>query len=124
MDVQVEQRKHPRQSVRVVAIFSPDGTQIEDGLVLDLSLGGCRIMSARHPPAGSSLQLQLRPENHTFIYIPQAVVCWVREDAFGVAFAQVPDLESGILTRLLWSFCTTPEQAMQFLTVKALKGGA
>ncbi|MDX2252877.1 MAG: PilZ domain-containing protein [Nitrospira sp.] len=117
-----EQRRYPRQSVRVDAIFSPDGTQIEDGIVHDLSQGGCRIVSAWQPSAGSSLQLQLRPQNHIFIYIPQAAVQWVKDGAFGVTFIQVPDLEASTLTRFLWSFCTTPEQAKPFLTVKALKG--
>jgi len=103
-------------------MFSPDGIQIEDGLVLDLSQGGCRIVSAWQPSAGSFLQLQLRPQNHTFILIPQAVVQWVTDGMFGVTFTQVPDLEASTLTRFLWSFCTTPEQAKPFLTVKALKG--
>jgi hypothetical protein len=103
-------------------MFSPDGTQIEDGLVLDLCQGGCRIVSTWQPSAGSFLQLQLRPHNHTFIFIPQATVQWVKAGMFGVAFTQVPDLEASTLTRFLWSFCTTPEHAQPFLTVKALKG--
>lgn len=120
--IHMEQRRHPRQPVRVETMFSPDGTQIEDGLVLDLCQGGCRIVSTWQPSAGSFLQLQLRPENHTFILIPQATVQWVKTGVFGVAFTQVPDLEAGTLTRFLWSFCTTPEQAKPFLALKALKG--
>ena len=107
----MEQRRHPRQPIRVEAILSPDGTQIVDGLVLDLSPGGCRIVSAWQPSLESSLQLQLRPQNHTFIFIPQAVVQWVKDGVFGVAFTQVPDLEAGTLTRFLWSFYATPEHA-------------
>lgn len=118
--IHMEQRRHPRQPVRVETMFSPDGTQIEDGLVLDLSQRGCRIVSAWQPSAGSFLQLQLRPQNHTFILIPQATVQWVKDGVFGVAFTQVPDLEAGTLTRFLWSFCTTPEQAKPFVTVQAL----
>ncbi len=104
----MEQRRHPRQPVRVETMFSPDGIRIEDGLVLDLSQGGCRIVSAWQPSAGSFLQLQLRPQNHTFILIPQAAVQWVKDGMFGVAFIQVPDLEAGTLTRFLWSFYAAP----------------
>lgn len=120
--IHMEQRRYPRQPVRVETMFSPDGTQIEDGLVLDLSQRGCRIVSAWQPSAGSFLQLQLRPQNHTFILIPQAAVQWVKDGVFGVAFTQVPDLEASTLTRFLWSFCATPEQAKPFLTVQALNG--
>ena len=116
--IHIEQRRHPRQAVRVETMFSPDGTQIEDGLVLDLSQGGCRIVSAWQPSAGSFLQVQLRPQNHTFILIHQAVVQWVKDGVFGVAFTQVPDIEAGTLTRFLWSFCTTPKQAKPFMTVQ------
>ena len=109
--IHMEQRRYLRQPVRVETMFSPDGTQIEDGLVLDLSHGGCRIVSAWQPSVGSFLQLQLRPANHTFILISQAAVQWVKDGVFGVAFTQVPDLEAGTLTRFLWSFPTTPEHA-------------
>ncbi len=112
----LEQRRFPRQPVRVDTMFSPDGTRIEDGLVLDLSQAGCRIVSAWQPQAGSFLQLQLRPQNHTYILIPQAVVQWVKDGVFGVAFTEVPDLEAGTLTRFLWSFCTSQEQAKPFMT--------
>ena len=114
----MEQRRHPRQPVRVETMFSPDGTKIVDGLVLDLFPAGCRIVSAWQPSVRSFLQLQLRPQNHTFIFIPQAVVQWVKDGVFGVAFTQVPDLEAGTLTRFLWSFCTTPEHAKPFMTVQ------
>lgn len=37
----VELRIHQRYPVRFKSIFSTDGVHIEDGLVLDPSLGGC-----------------------------------------------------------------------------------
>jgi PilZ domain len=113
-----EQRRHPRQPVQVEIMFSPDGTQIKDGLVLDLSPGGCRVVSAWQPSVGSFIQLQLRPQNHSFILIPQAAVQWVKDGMFGVAFIEVPDLEAGTLTRFLWSFYAAPEQAKPFLNVQ------
>ena len=50
MEPTVEHRKHPRYSVHFSSIFSTDSARLEKGLVLDLSLGGCRLMSAfPHP---------------------------------------------------------------------------
>lgn len=48
MEPAVEHRKHQRYPVRFKSIFSTDGAHLEDGLVLDLSLGVCRLTSAIH----------------------------------------------------------------------------
>jgi hypothetical protein len=44
--------------------------------VLDLSLGGCRLTSAIHVPSGIPIEIHIRPDQHSPIYIPRAVVCW------------------------------------------------
>jgi len=46
----VEYRKHQRYPVRFKAFFPLTVVHIADGLLLDLSLGGCRLTSARHLP--------------------------------------------------------------------------
>jgi hypothetical protein len=60
----VEHRKHQRYLVRFKSIFSTDGVRIEDGLVLDLSLGGCRLVSAAPVPSGIPIELHIRPDQH------------------------------------------------------------
>jgi hypothetical protein len=77
----VEQRKHRRHSVRFDSIFSPNRVQIDEGLVVDLSLGGCRIKSTRQFPPETPIELQIRPERDTSIYVSKAVVRWVAEGA-------------------------------------------
>ena len=99
----VEHRKHRRYPVRYKSIFSTDGLHIEDGLVLDLSLGGCRLTSTIHLPSDIPIEIHIQPDQHSPIYIPKAVVCWEGDPAFGLEFKELPELESATLTRLLWT---------------------
>ena len=69
MEPTVEHRKHRRYPVRFKSIFSTDGVHIEDGLVLDLSLGGCRLTSAIHVPSDIPIEIHIRPDQHSPIYI-------------------------------------------------------
>jgi PilZ domain len=99
----VEHRKHPRFSVHFSSIFSTDGARLEEGIVLDLSLGGCRLMSAIPIPSGNPIELHIRPEQHAPIYVPKVVVRWTGESVFGLEFHELPELETATLTRLLWT---------------------
>jgi hypothetical protein len=101
--VAVEHRKHPRHPVCFKSIFSTDGVRIEDGVVLDLSLGGCRMTTTIPIPSGTPMELHIRPDQHSPVYVPRAIVRWVGGSIFGIEFDEVPDLESATLTRLLWS---------------------
>jgi len=103
MEPTVERRKHPRYLVHFKSIFPTDGVRLEEGLMLDLSLGGCRLMSAIHVPSGIPIELHIRPDQHAPIYVSSAVVCWERDSVFGLAFKELPALEAATLTRLLWS---------------------
>ena len=103
MDPTEEHRKHPRFLVRFKSIFSTDGMHLEDGLVLDLSLGGCRLMTVHPVPPGLPIELSIRPDQHAQIYVPSAVVCWERNLYFGLAFKELSELELATLTRLLWT---------------------
>jgi len=103
MEPRVEHRKHRRHPVRFKSIFSTDGMRMEDGVVLDLSLGGCRMTSEVHVSSDAPMKLHIRPDYDTSIHIPRAVVRWVMDSVFGVEFNEVPELESRTLTRLLWS---------------------
>jgi hypothetical protein len=101
MEPTVEHRKHTRYVAHFSSIFSTNGTRLEEGIVLDLSLGGCRLMSAVHVPPESPIELHIRPHQHSPIYVRSAVVRWVGATAFGVQFNELPALDSATLTRLL-----------------------
>jgi hypothetical protein len=103
METTVEHRKHQRYLVRFKSIFSTDGVRLETGLVLDLSLGGCRLMSAIHVVSGIPIEIHIQPDRHSPIYVPCAVVRWIGGSAFGVQFKELPELETATLTRLLWT---------------------
>ena len=101
MEPSVEHRKDRRYPVRFKSIFSTDGLRIEDGVVLDLSLGGCRMTSACHVPSDTPIEIHIRPDEHSPVYVPSAVVRWVGDATFGVEFKVLSELESATLTRLL-----------------------
>jgi len=103
MEALLEHRKHRRYPVRFKSIFSTDGVHIEDGLVLDLSLGGCRLTSPSHVPSNIPIELHIRPDQHSPVYVPRPVVCWVGDSVSGLEFKELPELESATLTRLLLS---------------------
>jgi hypothetical protein len=61
------------------------------------------LMSASHVPSGIPIEIHIRPDQHAPIYVPRAVVRWEGDSVFGLAFKEVPELESATLTRLLWT---------------------
>jgi hypothetical protein len=103
MEPIAEQRKHRRHPVNFQGIFSSDTAEVEDGIVQDLSLGGCRVGSQVPMPTDTTIHLQIRPRQAAPIYVPSAIVRWVRGSAFGVQFQELAEYESKALTRLLWS---------------------
>ena len=103
MEPTVEQRKHRRHSVNFQGVFSSDTVQGEEVVVLDLSLGGCRVGSPIPMPTETAIHLQIRPRQAAPIYVPSAIVRWVKGSAFGVQFQELAEHESKALTRLLWS---------------------
>ena len=63
-----------------------------DGMLMDLSLHGCRIKGAPPFSCGTRLRrLQLwLPDQAQPVKVEQAVVRWVKDDQFGVSFLEVP----------------------------------
>ena len=86
----VEHRKHRRYPVRFKSIFSTDGVHIEDGVVTDLSLEGCRLTSAIHVPPDIPIEIHIRPDQHAPVYVSRAVVRWERNSVFGLEFKDLP----------------------------------
>ncbi len=103
MEPTIEQRKHLRHHVNFQGVYSDSSVQVREAIVLDLSLGGCRVASTIPMPPDTTIQLQIRPQQVAPIYIPSAIVRWASGYAFGVQFSELPEHESKALTRLLWS---------------------
>lgn len=101
MEPTVEHRKHTRYVAHFNSIFSTNDVRLEEGIVLDLSLGGCRLMSTVYVPPDSPIEIHIRPDQRSPIYVRSAVVRWVGASAFGVQFNELPELDSATLTRLL-----------------------
>jgi len=99
----VEQRKHRRHSINFQGIYSSGSVQIKEAVVLDLSMGGCRVSSPIPLPPDTTIELQIRPHQAAPIYVPSAIVRWTRGYACGVQFNELPKYESKALTRLLLS---------------------
>jgi hypothetical protein len=77
--------------------------QVKEAIVLDLSIGGCRVASTIPMAPDNAIQLQVRPQHVAPISIPGAIVRWASGYTFGVQFSELPEHESSALTRLLWS---------------------
>lgn len=103
MEPATEQRKHRRHHVNFQGIYSSGSVQVREAIVLDLSMGGCRVASTIPMPPDTEIQLQIRPNQVAPIYVPSAIVRWASGYAFGVQFKELPEHESKALTRLLWS---------------------
>lgn len=95
----VERRKHVRFPVHFQSVLCIQSAPIKgEGIVLDISLGGCRIAS--EVALGSERDLELRihlPDQDSPLVIERAVVRWARDEQFGAEFLQLPQ---GTRTRL------------------------
>jgi hypothetical protein len=99
----VEQRKHRRHPINFQGIYSSGSVQVKEAVVLDLSMGGCRVSSPIPMPPDTSIELQIRPHEAPPIYVPRAIVRWTRGYACGVQFQELPKHESKALTHLLFT---------------------
>jgi hypothetical protein len=93
MEPVVEQRQHRRHPVDMQGVISSATVKGEDCVVLDISMGGCRVTSEVAIPAGATIQLQIKPRQAAPIYVPSAAVRWISGTAFGVQFQEVPERE-------------------------------
>jgi len=101
MEPPVEQRKHRRHPVNFQGVYSSGSVQVREAVVLDLSMGGCRVASTS--PMLPDRAIQIRPRQTSPIYVPSAIVRWTSGYAFGVQFQELPERESKALTDLLRS---------------------
>lgn len=96
----MELRKHRRFRAQFRSHFSSNLAGLPgEGLVHDLSSGGCRITSLDTVRVRDDLELYIFPDDsHPELFIQEAKVCWMLGHEFGVAFTVVqPD----VLKRLM-----------------------
>jgi hypothetical protein len=95
-----EQRQHVRYQVEFPAIFSGDHAGI--GIVYNLGMGGCKVVSDLAVKNGSLLTVHLQtPEQPIAITIQGATVQWVLELEFGVEFFEMQERERARLEQFL-----------------------
>jgi hypothetical protein len=103
MDMKMDDRRTtPRVRVQFRTTFS-DATKLEGiGVLLDLSLGGCRIESPVPVVPGLALELRIHvPDLEWPIMIEAANVQWVSGLMFGLAFFRLREAERQRLEQLI-----------------------
>jgi hypothetical protein len=95
-----EQRQHVRYQVEFPATFAGDHTGI--GIVYNLGMGGCKVVSDLAVKNGALLTLHLRiPEQTLAIIIRAATVQWTLELEFGLEFLEMQEKEQARLEQFL-----------------------
>jgi len=95
-----KQRKHARYQVEFPATFGGDHTGM--GIVYNLGIGGCKIVSDLAVDKGSMLSMQLKiPDQTNPIVIRAATVRWIMKLEFGIEFLEMQELERARLEQFL-----------------------
>lgn len=91
----MSKRRHARVSVRRKVEFQHAQGKGE-GILLDLSLKGCRIKGAYTGSSGTRLRLQLwLPDHSQPVKVEMAAVQWIKDNQFGVSFLTMsPDAQA------------------------------
>jgi hypothetical protein len=101
----MERRKCPRFPVMLPAVFS--GERAGGGMVLDVSLEGCRIRSAAPMHKGDYVRMRIDLIGETLTG-DLAVVRWSREEEFGVELIRIESDQQDRLREFLNLFSHTP----------------
>jgi hypothetical protein len=95
-----EQRQYVRYQVEFPATFAGDHAGI--GIVHNIGLGGCKVVSDLALQGGALLTVHLQiPEQTLAITIRAATVRWTLEPEFGVEFLEMQKLERARLEQFL-----------------------
>ena len=95
-----EQRQHVRYQVEFPATLEGDHAGI--GIVYNLGIGGCKVVSDLAVKSGALLVVHLRiPEQPLAITIRAATVRWILELEFGVEFLEMREQERVRLEQFL-----------------------
>ena len=96
----MDQREHERYVVEFPARFAGDCEGV--GIVYNLAMGGCKVVTDRSPLVGSMLALYLNVPRQTFgITVRMATVRWTVQYEFGVEFLGMEELERERLAQFL-----------------------
>ena len=95
-----EQRQHARYQVEFPAIFEGDHAGI--GIVYNLGIGGCKVVSDLAVQHGALLTVHLQiPEQTSTITVRAATIRWILELEFGVEFLEMQQVDRARLTQFL-----------------------
>lgn len=96
-------RKHARLPVHLPASFG-DGTIEKLGIVLDISLEGCRLRCPDAKPLAQYFQMQIRLiEPQDTLKVDLAVKRWSRNGDLGVEFIRLEPTQQGLLRWMIWN---------------------
>jgi len=99
----IECREHPRYPVELPVLFStPENTNIREGLLYDISAGGCAVTSAVPVNPGVDVKLLIRATDlGSPITVHTAAIRWANHGEFGVEFLNLTELDRSRLHRYL-----------------------
>ena len=107
----IERRKHPRifapsgalfSFKRLVALVEIEEHTEGEGTLVDLSLGGCRLLSDIPLKIGERHHLILQVSKKIRpIVVEAAVVRWTHESAYGLKFTSIQSIHESHLRELL-----------------------
>lgn len=98
----MERRQHPRVPVCYLSRLSAAQNPAEVAVVLDLSMGGCRVHSTTKVRPDTEVYLQIALPNQLAPFaVERALVRWTREREFGVSFMSLRSEERERLRRLV-----------------------
>ena len=100
----MDRRQHRRVPVCYLSTFSTEKKTVGNAVVLDLSLGGCRVHSVAPVDPGMQVDLQIALPNQPAPFaVKRALVRWARQREFGVSFMSLRPEDQGVLRRLMLS---------------------
>lgn len=95
-----EQRQHVRYQVEFPAIFAGDPSGV--GIVYNLGMGGCKVVSDLAVKRGARLTVLLQtPDQPIAITVQAATIQWILKLEFGVEFIDMQERERARLEQLL-----------------------
>lgn len=98
----MEQRRNPRFHVQFRSSFSSITMVGGQGILVDLSVRGCRIESTTEVQPGTSLEVRIAVIGHEHpIHIQGALVRWSRDGQFGLGFEVIAPTEWTLLQQVV-----------------------
>ena len=108
----MNQREHERYLVEFPTRFAGDCEGV--GIVYNLGMGGCKVVTDRPLIVGAMLALYLNVPHQTFaITIRMATVRWAIQYEFGVEFLGMEELERERLAQFLQALNAAAAAAMR-----------